>query len=220
MSFDATRSAWAARDAGAIEGGPTLLVALAMADRADRATGGLVAGTRGLAALVGVSHTTVTAALRDLEAAGAVEVTEPGRGRRATRWRWLLGGPPSTGSAHRGDNGALRYSHGTQASAVALPETPLRANLDRLACQESNETRTRNLNQGAAPCGQPDDEAPVDPAEVPERVAELRERMGGRSRQARHLGPPLAPTPEHYADDDDGRPFDMTKPEHYGEAAR
>ena len=94
MSFDATRAVWAARDAGALEGGASLLVALALADRADRRTGELLAGTRGLAARLALSHTTVTAALRDLQKAGALEVVVKGRGKRPTLWKWTLEPPP------------------------------------------------------------------------------------------------------------------------------
>ena len=39
MSFDATRAVWAARDSGALVGGPRLLVALAMADKAHNGHG-------------------------------------------------------------------------------------------------------------------------------------------------------------------------------------
>ena len=86
MSFDATRAAWTARALGAIEGGPPLYVALALADRAQARTGELQAGTRGLAALLGMSRTTVTHALRERSKdAGVVEATERGHGTRPTQ---------------------------------------------------------------------------------------------------------------------------------------
>lgn len=80
MSFDATRSVWTARASGAIQGGPELYVALAMADRAHSRTGELSAGTRGLAELLGLGRSTVGRALRDLEADGVVEAMARGTG--------------------------------------------------------------------------------------------------------------------------------------------
>lgn len=59
MSFDATRAAWSARRAGGLDGGPRLLVALAMAEMTYKGTGELQTGARSLAALCGVSHHTV-----------------------------------------------------------------------------------------------------------------------------------------------------------------
>lgn len=211
MSFDATRSAWAARDAGAIEGGPRLLVALALADMTYQATGEAVAGTRGLSARCGVGLSTTTAALRELEVGGVIERTERGQGSRPSRWRWVLAPPPPpppTGSAQGVDNLGPRTATGTPARAAENANGSRRTATGTPAFPYGNNYQDQEISRVC------------DPAEVPERVAELRERMGGRSRQARHLGPPLAPTPEHYAADDDGRPFDMTKPEHYGEAAR
>lgn len=183
MSFDATRSAWSARAAGAIESGPALYVALAMADRAHSRTGELQAGTRGLAELLGLSPTTVTAALRDLQAGGIVEATERGIGTRPTRWRWMATpqrypNGTQTGFAEGGDNTAQRATSVTQGEGLALPKNRQRARRGALACQESNETRTRVYKPGENGWGQPD--ALVAPDDVPAQVALLRQNLDGR----------------------------------------
>jgi DNA-binding transcriptional MocR family regulator len=202
MSFDATRATWAARDAGAIEGGPPLYVALALADRAQKDSGELQAGTRALAARLGMSRSTVTHALRELEAAGVVEATQRGCGTRATRWRWLLAAP-HTASTHHVDNGTQRYPNGTQAEELAVPKNGQRTGREPLEDRESNETRTRYLNQGKnQTAARVETDLPehlrdgTDPAEVPERVAELREALGGRWRRG---APPNPPRDEHAA---------------------
>ena len=222
MSFDATRAAWTARALGAIEGGPPLYVALALADRAQARTGELQAGTRGLAALLGMSRTTVTHALRELEDAGVVEATERGHGTRPTRWRWLLA-PAPTGSTHHVDNPSQRPTSVPLMPSLAVPKNGQRPTSVPLEDQESNETRTRYLNQGNGACGQVDEDAlaehlrgGVEPAEIPEHVATLRDALEGRRR--RGSSPPIPhPRAEQAAaltlDDDPGRPFTHEAPD-------
>ena len=183
MSFDATRAAWAARRAGGLDGGPALLVALAMADQTYQDTGEAVTGTRGLAALCGMSHTTVTAALRDLQSAGVIECAERGQGSRASRWRWVLAQRYSngtqTGSAQGVDKSPQRASTVTLADGESNAKPDLRATSVTLACQMSN-----NYQDQVYPRVNDDDLAEhlregVDPEKVPERVAALRDALGG-----------------------------------------
>ena len=202
MSFDATRAAWAARDAGAIEGGPRLLVALAMADRAHNGTGELTAGTRGLAALCGVSNPTVTATLRGLMSAGIVERTERGIGTRPSRWRWVLA-PPPTGLAQAVDNGTQRATSTTQANTLRAKSNRQRAKSDALACKSTTQNQDQGVNQGESAGCEHEHELPpalrggVDPSEVPERVAALREALGGRHALAQASQPPPSVTADN-----------------------
>jgi hypothetical protein len=215
MSFDATRAAWAARRAGGLEGGPRLAVALAMADLTYADTGELVAGTRGLADLCGVSQTTVVAAQRELEAAGIVERTERGIGTRPSRWRWVLA-PPPTGATHPVDNDDQRATSGALANHDRSAKPPQRASTGALARQHRS-----NYQDQVYPRVSADPDAPVDTGEIPARVAALRDALGGRGRDGEHrvVTDPVAPSLDGWAEDDDARPFSLDRPERYDVAA-
>ena len=177
MSFDATRSVWAARASGFLDGGPRLLVALAMADRARQGTGEFQAGTRGLSAVCGVSQGTVTAAQRDLLKAGAVECTERGLGTRPSRWRWkLMPPPPATALPHVGDNSGQRVMSGAQGRGLARQNAALARHIE----SGSASPRKRNQDQGVNQCENGRAHDLTEPAEIPEHVATLRDAMGGR----------------------------------------
>ena len=204
MSFDATRAAWAARRVGGIEGGPRLLVALAMAEMTYTPTGELQAGTRGLAALCGVSHSTVTATQRELEAAGVIECAERGLGTRPTRWRWVLA-PPPTASAPLVDNGDQRATSVTLDDHAGNAKGAQRATSVTLARHLGNNYQEPGIYQGDRAGCENEHELPpalrggVDPAEVPAHVAELREALGGRrgglsAYSHNGAGPASAPT--------------------------
>ena len=177
MSFDATRAVWAARDSGALCGGSTLFVALALADRADKATGTISASTRGLVARCHLSAPTVTRALRDLQEAGVVEVTARGIGTRPTRWRWLLT-PPSTGITHGVDDVGQRAISETLTNGQREKNVSLRVNPSALACKSTTQNQDQYLNQGAPTCNPRLPEA-ADPAEISARVATLRDALNG-----------------------------------------
>jgi DNA-binding transcriptional MocR family regulator len=192
VSFDATRAAWAARRAGGLDGGPRLLVALAMAEMTYKPTGELQAGTRGLAALCGVSHSTVTETLRDLQSAGVIECTERGLGSRPTRWRWRLE-PPCTPSAPPGDNGTPRAASVTPASDESNANGDLRTASVTLACGLGNNYQDQAYTRVPSHLREA-----TDPAAIPERVAALREHLGGprgAGRSSSHFGaaPPRGP---------------------------
>lgn len=204
MSFDATRAAWAARRVGGIEGGPHLLVALAMAEMTYTPTGELQAGTRGLAALCGVSQGAVTATLRELEAAGVIERTERGLGSRPSRWRWLLA-PPPTASAPLVDNGGQRVTTEAPAREDESANGSQRVTTKALARHhESNYQDQAYTRVDGAGCENEHELPPalrggVDPAEVSAHVAELREALGGRrgglsAYSHNGAGPASAPT--------------------------
>ena len=188
MSFDATRATWAARRAGALCGGPRLLVALALADQTFGDTGEAVAGTRGLATLCGVSQPTVTATLRDLQAAGVIECTQRGIGSRPSRWRWTLSAP-STVAAQPGDNSTQR------ATSEALPPNQESANHDLRATSEALARNVEsnyqdqvyprvNSNSDAVIVERLLDESGVpprpDPDAIAASVAAARESLNGR----------------------------------------
>lgn len=183
VSFDATRAAWAARDAGAIPGGSVLVVALAMADRADRATGELVAGSRGLAARLGVSQGTAWRATHALVLAGVIEPAEPARGTRPTRWRWLLAPPPLTGSPTVVDNSGQRRATDTQANGQRREIEAQRRATDTLVTRGGSETSTTRITNAACSCGLPPNhrgpcsQSLTDPADVSARVATVREAL-------------------------------------------
>ena len=222
MSFDATRAVWAARDAGAIEGASTLLVALAMADRADKGTGELVAGVRGLSARLGLGRSTANDAVHALTAAGVVEPVALGRGTRPTRWRFLLAAPPlTTPLSPHVDNDTLRPDAVTLAS-VRRPEfDTLRPASVPLASGGRNETSTTRITNGdtrvtsrpvcgcglgrnhRGPCAQ----TMTSPAEVPGRVATVREALGATRGGGSGLAQNGTGPPPPYPPDDDGRPF-------------
>jgi DNA-binding transcriptional MocR family regulator len=86
MSLAASRAVWHARRAGVLCGRERLLVALAIADQAQQPTGELRTTSRALARLCGVNTDTVTAALRELTAAGMVERVERGNGGKPSRF--------------------------------------------------------------------------------------------------------------------------------------
>jgi hypothetical protein len=210
VSFDANRAVWAARDAGELEGGPRLLVALAMADRAHNGSGEFQAGIAGLAHLLGLGRSTVVREARGLQASGFVEVTRPGMGTRPTRWRWLLEPPAQrsqigteTASAHPGDNNAQSSQPGTLTDSLRSPKARQPSHMGTIAVPTGTQTRTRVYNQGdaAAENGDAAPEKPpahlrngVDPSEVPGRVAALRDAL-------------TAPRPPAGAEDPDEAPF-------------
>lgn len=208
MSFDATRAAWAARRAGALCGGSTLLVALTMADQTFNDSGEAVAGTRGLAALCGVGQSTVVAALRELQQAGVVERTERGIGSRPSRWRWTLEAP-STGSAQVVDNSTQRAGSGALTNGPRSAKADLRANtgalVNGLRSNYQDQVYPRvNSNSDAVIVAELLDEsgAPPRPApdEVAATVAAIRETLNGRRGVASASAappssePPPAPT--------------------------
>ena len=180
MSFDATRAAWAARRAGGLDGGPRLLVALAMAEMTYKPTGELQAGTRGLAALCGVSQPTVVATQRVLEAAGVIERAERGTGSRPSRWRWKLEPPPV--SAPPGDNPDQRATSKAPATNGESAKPIWRATSKAVALNLESEyqdqvyTRVTRANGADLPAHLRDG---VDPEVVPERVAALRDALSG-----------------------------------------
>lgn len=222
MSFDATRAVWAARDSGALVGGPRLLVALAMADRAAKDSGNLVAGTRGLAARCGVSQPTVLDTQRQLEAAGVIERTERGIGTRPSRWRWLLAPPSTTGLPQGVDNNGQRSTSKAQGQGLALKNLGLARNHESGSAQPRKRNQDQGVNQGGGGCEQQPPEAmpahlrdATEPDAVPLHVAALREAMGPRRNRSAH---PPRPTVVAVVDgnneggrpavgDDDGRPF-------------
>ena len=182
MSFDATRAVWAARRSGDLEGGPRLLVALAMADLTYQDTGEAVAGTRGLATVCGMSHSTVTAALRELEGGGVIERVQRGGGSRCSRWRWVLAPPPQRyphGALEAVDNSDQRAKSVTltvpesnakpsQRAASVTPALLLRNDYqDQVYPRVSEADPPAHLRDG------------VDPDDVRERVTALREALGG-----------------------------------------
>jgi hypothetical protein len=72
--------------------GSTLLVALAFADRANKSTGQLRVGLRGLAARTGLHYSTVHAAVGELIGADMLDVLELGVGNRPTHYRLVIVG--------------------------------------------------------------------------------------------------------------------------------
>ena len=181
MSFDATRAAWAARRAGALEGAAlALLVAPAMADMTFSDTGEALAGARGIAAVCGVSHTTVIAAQRELQAAGVVERIEVGLGSRPSRWRWTLSAP-STGSAQVVDNPRQRATSVTPATHTSNAKPQQWCTSVTPVVQESNEYQDQvyprvNLNPDAVIVERLLDESGVPPATGPRRHRRERRR--------------------------------------------
>ena len=191
MSFDATRAAWSARRAGGLDGGPRLLVALAMAEMTYKGTGELQTGARSLAALCGVSHHTVIDTQRALEAAGVIERTERGLGSRPSRWRWRLE-PPPPGSAPTGDNSSPR---GTSATPAAQERN---ANGKQWCSTVTPVVQESNNYQDQAYTRVPEHLRETTAAEaVPERVAALRDALkgprGGRRLPSSHFGDAAPP---------------------------
>lgn len=176
MSFDATRATWAARRSGALCAGSTLLVALAMADATYGETGELVAGSRGIGALCGMSHATVIGAQRELEAAGVIERVELGRGSRPSRWRWKLAPPPNTGTPRPVDNNGQRLAR--QPQTVGEPTT----NGKQWYSNQPPVVGQSNEYQDHAYTRVSGDEL-VAPSAVPAHVATLRDALGGGGRR-------------------------------------
>jgi hypothetical protein len=77
--------------AGPLEGS-TLLVALALADRANKSTGELRVGLRGISKRTGLHYSTVHAAVGELIGAGMLDVLELGVGARPTHYRLVIVG--------------------------------------------------------------------------------------------------------------------------------
>lgn len=221
MSFEATRAAWAARDSGALPGGAVLVVALAMADRADRATGELVAGSRGLAARLGVSQATALRATRALVLAGVIEPAERASGTRPTRWRWLLAPPQTTTLSPVVDNREQRRATSAQAEPLRRETEGQRRASDALVTRGGSETRTtritnrdtRVISDGSecvcglprrhpGPCAQ----AVTPPEEVSARVTTMREALGA-TRDGRPALAKIGTGRPSHTEPDDGRPF-------------
>jgi hypothetical protein len=203
VSFDATRAAWAARRAGALCGGTRLLVALAMADQTFGDTGELVAGTRGLAALCGVSQDIVVETQRELQAAGVIERAERGLGSRPSRWRWTLAAP-STGSAQAVDNFGQRSTSRAVAQEEKSANGLQRSTSRAVALDEKSEYQDQvyprvNSNSDAVIVAELLDEsgAPPRPApdEVAATVAAIRETLNGRRGVASAAAPPSSEPP-------------------------
>ena len=205
MSFDATRAAWSARRAGGLDGGPALLVALALADLTYQDTGEAVTGTRGLAAVCGIGKSTVTDALRELEGAGVIERAERGQGSRPSRWRWRLAAP-CTPSAPPGDNPGPRTPAGTLETGPRYANGKSRTPAGTLAYPTGN-----NYQDQVYPRVNPNFENDLpahlrdttEPTEISHRVAALRDALSGprggrRSPPLSHFGgdaaPPCDPT--------------------------
>lgn len=192
MSFDATRAAWAARRHGELVGGSRLLVALAMAELTYNGTGELVAGTRGLAALCGVSPVTVIATQRDLEAAGVIERIERGIGTRPSRWRWVLEASP-TGSTQAVDNVEQRDTSGALDEQDSNAKGSQRYTSCALAIQERSNyqdqvfTRVRERDERDLP---PALRGATEPELVAANVTSLRDALtGGRADRTNEVDP-------------------------------
>ena len=76
MSFDATRQVWALRRARRLPGGTVLLVMLALADRADKASGEVKTSGRQLGRDVGIHHAQALRALAWARDEAVIEVVE------------------------------------------------------------------------------------------------------------------------------------------------
>jgi hypothetical protein len=202
VSFDALRALEALVAEGTVRHGTGVAVAWAMANRASVDTGELWASTRDLAAFLGMSQGTAWREMRGLVAAGVTEVL-PGR----AHWRWRVVAPPATASAPGVDNGAARrvavserYPDASPVEGTRRVSEHQRLTTGALPTREGSQTRTRYINQDGGGCENEHELPPalrdgVHPAEVPERVAELREALGGRRgvAPASHPQPPAAP---------------------------
>ena len=123
MSFDATRQVWALRRDKRLPGGSTLLVLLALADRADRVTGEVSASARHLATEVGVHYSVASRAVAQGCQQGAVQLVSPSRGTRAAVYRFPVVARPESNangpvalSAARPTSNTSRLSSNASAS--------------------------------------------------------------------------------------------------------
>ena len=133
MSFDATRQVWALRRARRLPGGTTLLVLLALADRADRATGEVTASARYLATEVGVHYSQASRAVATGREEGLIAVVSEGRGTRAAVYRFAdvarlngnAGGSAELSTARPVDNanGSLALQLARPTSNAARPRS-------------------------------------------------------------------------------------------------
>ena len=169
MNFDAHRAVWEAWRAGRLptDSFAALVVGLAMADRTNRA-GETWQSQSTLAEDLHTSRATVSRAQAALVAGGVYKVTDPGRGHRATRHALAVHGWTSG----PGDNVATD-DHGR--SAIAVHAEGLAVHLDDLA----DHGRSSHIEPIYIPTGSRADEVTT-PAELPDRVADLRGRLNGR----------------------------------------
>lgn len=169
MNFEAYRAVWAAQDAGRLGGPAALLVALAMADRTDKA-GETRQGVRTLADRVGLSRSVTGRAVRLVVAAGLYEISQPGTGHRVARYR--LASLPR--DARPGEKVGLA-SHGRD--AIASQGSDLASQNGPFSVPPAGRSnRTVNASYGLASQGS----AETPPDEVAGHVAQLRGRMNGK----------------------------------------
>jgi hypothetical protein len=132
MSFDATRQVWALRRDKRLPGGSTLLVLLALADRADRVTGEVSASARYLATEVGVHYSVASRAVAQGCQKGAVQLVSPSRGTRAAVYRFPVVARPESNAT-----GRAARPEGNANGSVALSAARPTSNTSRLSSNAS-----------------------------------------------------------------------------------
>jgi hypothetical protein len=153
MSFDATRQVWSMRRARRLPGGTTLLVLLALADRADRHTGEVSASARYLAQEVGVHHSQAARAVATGHAEGAIEVVNPGRGTRATVYRFTTVARPDDDANGLSTARPQSNANGSLASHLARPLNDASRPLNDASASPQRQIPDQSLSsnhQGAA----------------------------------------------------------------------
>jgi hypothetical protein len=164
VSGEANRAVWDARDDGRIGGRATLVVALSLARRtnADRLA---YPSVRTLAAETEYGLATVHLALRAIVGAGLYAVVVTGRGRRATTYRLAL----SPRNANVVDNNGVAFHHG---NAIAFGPNGVAFSSEARSVQSARAYKEEtNLETGNSARDNP----VVSPAEIPLRVAALRD---------------------------------------------